>query len=87
MIRKMMPVGLKQALNKALQPFTGLQDPPKKCKRTKAGDGPGVSCLDCGTALEGYGHQTKGSKNCIHKYMSDEDNTEICIYCDGIQIK
>ena len=82
MISKMMPVELKQALNKALQPSTGLQD-PKKCKHArKAGDEQGVNCLDCGTALEGYGHMANGSKTCIHKYIPSEDNIKICKYCE-----
>jgi hypothetical protein len=78
----MIPSALRQALNKALQPSTGLQD-PKKCKHTrKAGDEQGVSCLDCGTALEGYGYMAKDSKKCLHKYETFEDNREICKYCE-----
>lgn len=82
MISKMMPVELKQALNKVLQPSTGLQD-PKKCKhKRKSGDEAGVSCLDCGTALEGFGYMGNAGKNCIHKYMPAEVNTVICKYCE-----
>jgi hypothetical protein len=83
-ISKMMPVELKQALNKALQPSTGLQD-PKKCQhRRKAGDAQGISCLDCGTALEGYGYMGKGSKICIHEYLTCEDNTVKCKHCENM---
>jgi hypothetical protein len=85
MISKMMPVGLKQALNKVLQPSTGLQD-PKTCKhKRKTGDEHGISCLDCGAALEGFGHMAKGSKTCIHKYIPAEENIEYCKYCEAVR--
>lgn len=83
MISKMMPVELKQALKRALQPSTGLQDPVKCKHKRKAGDESGVSCLDCGTALEGFGHKGKDSKTCIHKYIPSNVGTEICTYCDS----
>lgn len=85
MISKMMSVGLKQALNRVQEPSTDLQD-HKKCKHTrKAGDEQGVSCLDCGTALEGYGNMGKGTKICTHKYIPAEEKTKICKYCNSIK--
>ena len=79
-----MPSELRQALNKALEPSTDLQD-PKKCKhKRKAGDNFGVSCLDCGSVLEGYGYIAKRSKTCIHKYVLTENISKICIYCEDL---
>jgi hypothetical protein len=83
----MMPVELKQALNKALKPSTGLQDPKKCHHNRKAGDEQGVSCLDCDTTLEGRGYEGKTGKTCVHKFINNDGDQLLCIYCQELKTK
>jgi hypothetical protein len=43
-------------------------------------DNDGGTCIDCGAQVSGFG---KGAKfpTCIHHFWSEDDDYEICIYC------
>lgn len=49
----------------------------------RQGDNYGVTCMECGETIAGYGFWGEGSKTCIHEWgrMDDESKEEMCIYC------
>ena len=58
------------------------------CEHTKRiGDNYGVSCQDCGIALEGYGYgdwfgrNLKGIERCIHLWFTISAGEDECLYC------
>ena len=50
----------------------------------KIGDNYGITCMDCGEALEGYGNWGEGSKECHHKFVREtlESDIDVCVYCE-----
>jgi hypothetical protein len=54
------------------------------CKHEhRVGDNYGVSCVDCGVALEGYGYWGEASKRCVkHLWLDDGNGGECCMYCE-----
>lgn len=63
------------------------------CEHNKRmGDNYGISCQNCGQALEGYGHggwfgsNLKGDEGCVHGawYPVNADEEE-CLYCHTIR--
>lgn len=56
----------------------------------KVGDNYGLTCMDCGAILEGYGNNAETRpKECIHKWMDHgmEKEYEVCIYCERVRKK
>lgn len=53
------------------------------------GDNYGVTCMDCGEALEGYGYWAEGSATCHHRFMDEgpDSQYETCMYCETSRIK
>ena len=58
------------------------------CEHTKRiGDNYGVSCQDCGIALEGFGYggwfgsNLTGREQCIHAWFTLSAGEEECLYC------
>jgi hypothetical protein len=56
------------------------------CKhRKRIGDNYGISCQECGQALEGYGgwfgSKLKGNEKCIHVWTKISSAEEECMYC------
>jgi hypothetical protein len=57
----------------------------------RQGDNNGVSCMDCGKQLEGYGFGGNGNGKCIHRYQPmygsppGVPDLEVCIYCEDEQ--
>ncbi|MEW6179204.1 MAG: hypothetical protein AB1522_04675 [Chloroflexota bacterium] len=47
--------------------------------RNKVGDNYGLTCLDCGEVLEGYGYWGQ-SETCRHVWLKGEGGYE-CLYC------
>lgn len=53
------------------------------------GDNYGITCMDCGEVLAGYGYWAEGSKECIHSFIpsAEDERYEICIYCEMPRLK
>ena len=53
----------------------------------RVGDNYGVSCQDCGLALEGFGYggwlggNLSGTEPCIHAWYKVSAGEEECLYC------
>ena len=56
---------------------------------SRQGDNYGVTCMDCGEVLEGYGYWAEGSKSCNHHFIPENSDSkyEVCMYCETTQIK
>ena len=68
------------------QPVLQLNVENGFCQHNRTqGDNYGVTCLDCGEAIAGYGFWAEGSKVCIHDWgrMGDESTEEMCMYCQA----
>lgn len=52
------------------------------------GDNYGVTCMDCGETLSGYGYWAEGSQVCHHVWYPDpDDEYETCMYCESTRKK
>ncbi len=61
---------------------------PDDCQHNRTvGDNYGVTCMDCGVTLKGYGYWAEGSKVCIHEFLPYDDKYEICGYCEQLRPK
>lgn len=55
------------------------------------GDNYGSTCQDCGEQLSGFGYGgwfgslLTGQETCIHQWLSDGEDGEVCPYCEGRQ--
>jgi len=50
---------------------------------SKIGDNYGVTCMDCGQHLEGYGHYGKGGNPCRHgQTWRNDEGLQVCVYCE-----
>ncbi len=63
-----------------------------KCRHLReVGDNYGVSCLDCGERLSGYGYggffgaNLTPEKECIHEFLETGDGWKVCIYCQCVR--
>lgn len=46
------------------------------------GDNYGVTCVNCGEALEGFGYWGTGGKKCIKHLWLDNGDFFVCLYCE-----
>jgi len=54
---------------------------------SKIGDNYGVTCMDCGEHLEGYGHWGEGGSPCRHgSWWRNDEGLDVCLYCERITI-
>lgn len=76
-------------LSEVPYPVLGLNPESGFCSHNRTqGDNYGVTCLDCGEPIAGYGYWGEGSKTCRHSWvrMDDESTEEICIYCQACRL-
>lgn len=57
--------------------------------RITQGDNYGITCMECGETLEGYGYWAESSNTCNHHFIpeSPESENEICMYCETTRAK
>ena len=57
--------------------------------RRQQGDNYGVTCMDCGETLAGYGYWAEGSKVCKHDWITEAEDSdyEVCMYCERVRLK
>lgn len=71
------------------QPAPAKADECEHLKRV--GDNYGVSCEDCGAALEGYGYggffgsNLTGHEQCLHVWVKAAAEQEDCAYCHRLR--
>ncbi|WP_040007227.1 hypothetical protein [Fibrisoma limi] len=55
--------------------------------RTTQGDNYGITCMDCGEAIAGYGYWGEGSTVCKHDWarLDEESDEEMCMYCQAVR--
>lgn len=53
--------------------------------RNKIADNNGMTCLDCGATLAGYGYFAEGSRECKHEWqpISQDGSGYVCVYCES----
>ena len=58
----------------------------KDCPHSRwVGDTYGITCMDCGATLEGYGYWAEGSHECKHHFVDVGEGVRVCLYCEREQ--
>lgn len=49
---------------------------------SQVGDNYGLTCMDCGATLAGYGYWGEGLRECQHHFVNNGEGIQVCLYCE-----